>query len=268
MKAIKKTRMAIGSLLIVVLAASCEKVINLNLKTTTPVIIVDGQVTNNSALGSTVKLSYSTNVSANNNIVPLAGATVTIQEDSGTVYSLSEISNGVYHNAGLTGITGKTYHLKVSANGATLTSSSAMPAMINFDSLVVEDFPNFGKTVKVATPFYKDPGGRGNNYLFSISKNGRLIKDVFAFDDLFIDGKKASFPLIYSREKDEFKKGDTIEVVMNCIDNNNYKYWFSFSQSSTGTPQAVPDNPISNINGNAIGVFGAVTYQKRKVIVP
>ena len=247
---------------------SCEKVINLDLNSTDPIIVVDGQVTNSLTVGSIVKLSYTNKVNSNNNIVPLIGATVTIQEDNGTAHSLPEVSNGVYRNANLIGITGKTYNLKVVTNGVTLTSSSKMPTMVNFDSLVVEDFPNFGKTVKVVTPFYKDPNGLGNNYNLLMFKNGRLIKDAFAYDDSFIDGKKVTFPLIYSREKDEFKKGDIIEVVMNCIDYDNYKYWFSFSQSSTGSPQAVPNNPISNIKGNAIGVFGANTYQKRNVVIP
>jgi hypothetical protein len=120
----------------------------------------------------------------------------------------------------------------------------------------------------VVTPFYNDPQGPGNNYNLFMFKNGRLIKDVFAFDDTFIDGKKATFPLIYSRENDEFKKGDIIDVVMNCIDYATYKYWFSFSQSSNGRPTAVPDNPISNIKGNAIGIFSANTCQKRSVTIP
>ena len=248
--------------------SSCEKVIDLDLNTTAPVIVVDGQVTNSLTVGSIVKLSYTNIVKSDNNIIPLIGATVTIQEDNGLVHSLPEVSNGVYRNVGLVGITGKMYNLKVVTNGVTLTSSSKMPTMVNFDSLVVEDFPNFGKTVKVVTPFYNDPNGLGNNYNLFILKNGRLIKDAFAYDDLFIDGKKVTFPLIYSREKDEFKKGDIIEVVMNCIDYDNYKYWFSFSQSSTGSPQAVPDNPMSNIKGNAIGIFGANTYQKRNVVIP
>jgi hypothetical protein len=248
--------------------SGCEKVIDLDLDTTAPVIVVDGQVTNSSIVGSFVKLSYTNSVKSDNSILPLSGATVTIREDNGTVYSLPEVADGVYRNAGLVGITGKTYHLKVVANGITLTASSTMPLMVNFDSLVVEDFPNFGKTVKVVTPFYNDPRGLGNNYHLSMFKNGMLIKEVFAFDDVFIDGKKVTFPLIYTREEDEFKKGDLIEVVMNCIDYDNYKYWFSFSQSSSGNPQAVPDNPVSNIKGNAIGVFGANTYQKRNVVIP
>ncbi len=264
----KKINSIIYTVILVLGLSSCEKVIDLDLNTTAPVIVVDGQVTNSVTVGSMVKLSYTNKVKSDNSILPLKGATVTIQEDDGTVYSLPEVSNGVYRNAGLVGATGKTYHLKVVTNGVTLTSSSKMPTMVNLDSLVVEDFPNFGRTVKVVTPFYNDPGGLGNNYNLSMFKNGRLIKEAFAYDDLFIDGKKITFPLIYSKEEDEFKKGDNIEVVMNCIDYDNYKYWFSFSQSSTGSPQAVPDNPISNIKGNAIGVFGANTYQKKNVVIP
>jgi hypothetical protein len=36
--------------------------------------------------------------------------------------------------------------------GTTLTANYTMPVMVNFDSLVVENFPNFGKTVKVVIP--------------------------------------------------------------------------------------------------------------------
>jgi hypothetical protein len=264
----KKTNLTLYIALLVLSLTSCEKVIDLDLTTAAPIIVVDGQVTNSGTVGSFVKLSYTNTVQSDNSIVPLIGATVTIQEDNGTVYALPEVSNGIYRNVALVGITGKTYNLKIVKNNVTLTSSSTMPAMVNFDSLVVEDFPNFGKITKVVTPFYNDPKGPGNNYNLFMFKNGRLIKDVFAFDDTFIDGKKATFPLIYSRENDEFKKGDIIEVVMNCIDYANYKYWFSFSQASNGSPTAVPDNPISNIKGNAIGIFGANTYQKRSVTIP
>lgn len=264
----KKIYSILYAALLVFSVTSCEKVIDLKLSNTTPIIVVDGQVSNSVAIGSVVKLSYTNTVKSDNSIVPLTGATVTVQEDNGTVYALPEVGNGVYRNLSLVGVTGKTYNLTVVTNGITLTSSSKMPVLVNFDSLVVEEFPNFGKTVKVVTPFYNDPQGLGNNYNFFMFKNGRLIKDAFAYDDLFIDGKKVTFPLIYSREKDEFKKGDIIEVVMNCIDYANYKYWFSFSQSSTGSPLAVPDNPISNIKGNAIGIFSANTYQKRTVTIP
>lgn len=263
----KKVNSVLYIVLLVCSLASCEKVIDLDLNTTPPIIVVDGQVTNSSTEGSVVKLSYTNTVKSDNSLVPLPGAIVTIQEDSGTVYTLPEGTKGVYSNANLVGSTGKTYHLRVEVNDTILTASSTMPPMVNFDSLAIEEFPNFGRTVKVATPFYKDPLGYGNRYNLMLFRNGRLIKDAFAYDDFFIDGRDVTFPLVYSREEDEFKKGDVIDVVMNCIDDNNYKFWFSFSQSATGSPQSVPDNPISNIQGNAIGIFGANTVQKRTVVV-
>ncbi|MFY7900832.1 MAG: hypothetical protein ACOVNY_11655 [Chitinophagaceae bacterium] len=264
----KKKHSILYIAILALLVTSCEKVIDLELDTTTPIIVIDGQVTNSTDIGSKVLLSYTNKVKSDNRMLPLVGATVTIQEDNGTIYSLPELSNGIYKNLNLVGSIGKTYHLKVVTNGVTFTASSKMPIRVNLDSLVVEDFPNFGKTLKVVTPFYNDPKGFGNNYNLQLYKNGRLIKDAFAYDDAFIDGKKVSFPLIYSRESDEFKKGDIIDVVMNCVDFNNYKYWFSFSQSSTGSPLAVPDNPITNISGNAIGIFGANTYQKKSTVIP
>ena len=264
-----KRNLILYSILLVSGLPSCEKVIDPRIHNSAPIIVVDGEVTNHVLTGSVVQLSYTNQVQSDNSIVPLSGATVTIQEDHGTVYSLPEVSTGVYRNLNLVGSTGKVYHLKVvTTNGIILRSTSTMPVQVNLDSLAVEDFPNFGKTVKVVTPFYKDPAGFGNNYLLSLFKNGRLIKDIFAYDDSFIDGKTVTFPLLYLREADEFKKGDLIDVVMHCTDAANYKYWFSFSQSSTGSPTAVPDNPISNIEGNAIGIFSAHTYQKRSILIP
>lgn len=58
--------------------SSCKKVIDLKLKNTSPIIVVDGQVSNSIVLGSTVKLSYTNKVNSDNTSVPLIGAAVTI----------------------------------------------------------------------------------------------------------------------------------------------------------------------------------------------
>jgi hypothetical protein len=41
-----------------------------------------------------LSLSKTSKVNADNTSIPLIGATVTIQEDNGTVYTLPEVSNG------------------------------------------------------------------------------------------------------------------------------------------------------------------------------
>lgn len=255
------------SIIIIIVASSCEKIIDLNLNEAEPRIVVEGQVTNNTTIGSFVKLSTTKKVQANNTVIPVTDAAVSIQENNGSFVALPEVQPGVYENKTLVGITNRTYSLKIQYAGQTITASSKMPLQVNLDSLIIEDFPQFGRTVKVVTPFYNDPLGLGNHYNFKMYRNTKLIKDPFAYDDLFLDGKRISFPLIYSREEDEFKKDDIIDIEMLCIDEANYKYWFSLSQSATGNPQSAPNNPISNLIGNAIGVFSANTYQKKSVKV-
>jgi len=54
---------------------------------------------------------------------------------------------------------------------------------------------------------------------------------------------------------------------MQCIDKNVYEYWYSLDQSSTGSSQsAAPGNPVSNMQGGALGYFSANTLQSRSVV--
>jgi hypothetical protein len=248
--------------------SSCEKVVDLNLNDASARIVVEGSVSNSTSIGSLVILSNSKSVKSNNGNNPLSGAVVKIQEGVSTVYTLTETERGVYKNLNLVGKEDSIYKLTIQINGNTITAQSRMPKQIKFDSLIVEEFPNFGRTIKLVTPFYNDPVGLGNYYRFKIYKNSVQIRQSFVYDDSFIDGRKVTFPLVYNKEEDEFKKADIIDVEMFSIDEANYKYWFSLEMASNGSPQSAPANPISNIIGNAIGVFSANTYQTKRVVVP
>jgi hypothetical protein len=264
MKAIKNLIYFISVLSVI---TSCEKKIDLKLVEVEPKMVVDAQVTNSSSIGSFVKLSKTKRVQNDNSFIPVTGALVAIQENNGSFMSLTETQPGIYKNTSLVGRSNQTYRLRIIYNGQTITSTSIMPIPVNLDSLIVEDFPQFDKTVKVITPIYSDPIGLGNYYNFQIYRNGNLIRDPFPVEDLFIDGKKVSFPLFYTREADELKKNDIVDVEMYCVDKASYKFWYSLSQSATGSPQSVPNNPISNIVGNAIGLFSANTFQKKRIII-
>lgn len=264
MKAIKNLIYYIS---IICVITSCEKKINLKLVEVEPKMVVDAQVTNSSSIGSYVKLSKTKRVQNDNSFIPVTGAVVEIQEDNGSFVLLTESQPGIYTNTSLVGKSNHIYNLRISHNGQTITSTSKMPIAVLLDSLIAEDFPQFNKTVKVITPIYVDPIGLGNFYNFKMYRNGNLIRDPFPVEDLFIDGKKVSFPLFYTRKEDEIKKNDIVDVEMYCVDKANYKFWFSLSQSASGTPQSVPNNPISNIVGNAIGVFSANTVQKKRIVV-
>jgi hypothetical protein len=247
---------------------SCEKVINIDIDSASLKYVVEGQVSTNPAIASEVIISRSKNFSDDNSLDGISGATVTIQEENGSSYTLTETSKGVYRNMSLVGALSKSYNLSVQVNGNTFTATSTMPSkLVTLDTLTVESFV-FGSTInKTIRPAYLDPLGILNFYRFTQYKNEKQVRYVWAFDDDITDGKIVTRPFI--RPESDLAKGDTVRMEMLCIDPAVYKFWYSLSETATGNGNsAAPSNPVTNIKGGALGVFSAQTYHTRSVIIP
>ncbi len=74
-------------------------------------------------------------------------------------------------------------------------------------------------------------------------------------------------------EKDDprnIKSGDEVRIEMLSLDEAIYKYWYSLrSGGGDGSGNtAAPDNPLTNIDGGALGYFSAHTVNRKTVIAP
>src|SRR5580692_11732163 len=116
----------------ILLATSCQKVINIDLNSASPAIVIVGNV-NDQPGPYTVTLSQTVNFSENNTFPPVTGAFITIADNAGTTDTLIESPPGTYNTKKLVGVDGRTYTLKVIANGQTYTSTSIMPQAVPFD---------------------------------------------------------------------------------------------------------------------------------------
>jgi len=252
------------------LLPSCTKVIDVKLKDADKKYVIEGTLTD--APGNCrVLLSKTKNFSEDNTISTVSGASVTITDNTtGIVTSLTETAPGVYTDIGLAGISGHTYKLNVVSNGNTFTALSTIPAKVNFDTLYMTDDNFFGNQSKFANLEFMDPPSFGDCYQAREYINGHELKDIFVTNDDYTNGKLnyAKLFTFSDNDKDKAKKGDTITVDMLCIDPAVYKYWFSLQQSATGNAQsAAPANPVTNIQGGAIGYFTAHTIQTKIVVV-
>lgn len=256
----------IVSLFIIVLTTSCEKVIDIEINETDKKYVIEGEVSTNASIASIVKLSKTKSFNEDNSFAGVSSAIVTIQENNGTVYPLTPIAEGVYTNSTLVGKWGSTYTLSVTIAGNTFTAQSKMPNHVNLDTLTAETFSFGGNNTINIKPSYKDPIGLGNSYRFIQYRNGNLVRNIFVQNDAISDGRTITRPLI--NRDSELKSGDLVTVVMQCIDEEVYKYWYSLEQAATGNSQATPANPITNIKGGAIGVFSANTYSTKSIIIP
>jgi hypothetical protein len=247
--------------------SSCQKVINFPLRTAPPKYVVDANITN-LAGPYQVMLSQTVSVNSDAPFFGVSGATINIADNTGNSETLHEVQSGVYQTTSLQGVEGRTYKLRISIGQTILTASSTMPHQVNLDSLYTEQIYNFSKMVVVVVPLFTDPVGRGNNYRFNQTINRVLDKTLYGQTDDFTDGKQSTWPLLRQDADSTLHPGDRVDVEMQCIDRPNYDYWFSVDQASTGSSDGnQPGNPVTNIQGGALGYFSAHTSQTKTIVI-
>ena len=252
--------------------SSCEKVIHLDLNTAEKKYVIEATVTDQPGTAQ-VLLSQTKNFDNNNQFVGVSGAVITVREEGGLLTTFTETSPGHYEAPSLTGSSGKSYDLRVTVAGNVFTATSTMPAKVNLDSIYTTDELIFTDTRKIANVVFQDPPGRGNNYRFIQYLNNLKEKQLFVENDDYTDGRLNITKLYYfADDKSDstiIKSGDSLRVDMLCIDPKVYEYWYSLERNTNGdNNNTTPANPVTNIQGGALGYFSAHTLQTRKMKVP
>jgi len=249
---------------------SCTKEINLQLDSAAGELVIEANLTNVNG-PQYVTLTNNVPFTNTNTYPPVTGATVTLKDQSGKNYTLTEGPKGTYSVNPLVGTAGNTYTLNVVSNGQTYAANSTMPATVVLDSVTsknnVINTGNNGKIKKTISVYYQDPAGISNQYRFVMTVNGVQVKSIFAYDDGFTDGRYVSSDL---RQTDiDVYAGDTVTVEMQCIDKSIYTYWYTLmrEQGQNGGGTVAPSNPPTNITPAALGYFSAHTTQSKTIIV-
>ena len=250
----------------------CEKVINIDLKDSEPVFVIEGEVNEGDSLH-TIKISKSVKFGDLNSFPNVQNASVTLSDDNGNTELLTELSNGEYKSSQfkIKGIEGRTYTLVVEVEGKTFRATSKIPYKVNLDDILLIDNNFAGNGDKIPVPIRKDPAGIQNNYLFDlyikrVKDNNVWVRDssILVLDDVYSDGVITQQPIFGTIRA--FSPQDSIKITMKCIDRNIYKYFYSLSLNGPNG-SATPANPISNFSGGALGYFSAQTKQTLQKIV-
>jgi len=246
---------------IIAIAISCTKQINVDLKNADPQLVIEGNVSNST--GAVVNISKSVQFSSGNSFPAVSGAVVSITDNLGTSYTLAEQSPGVYSNDDLTGVPGRSYTLNVAVNGTAYTATSVMPKQTNLDTLLFEQIIFGNETIWIVKPQYTDPAGFGDYYKFIEKINGVRYPNIWVWDDNFTNNGISTRPLIQTDST--IAIGDTIEIEMQCIDKNIFRYFTALTEVQSNA--TTPANPDTNISGSVLGYFSAHTSQRKKAIV-
>jgi hypothetical protein len=246
-------------------ATGCEKVVNLNLKTSASQLVIEGNLVDDNR-PCQVSLSTSANYTDTNTFAPVTGATVTLADNAGSTETLREATPGQYTGASVLGVSGRTYTLRVETGGASYVAVSTLPApVVPFEKLSTQ-LSVIGTDNIQAVVDYTDPVGLGNSYLFRQYRNGRINNTIFVQNDQFTDGKHITQTLrTFSNSStdpnnlNKLVSGDSLQVEMQNIDPSAYEYFRTLNLILTtgGAPSTTPANPKSNFSGGALGYFSA-----------
>lgn len=249
---------------------SCKKVIDLKLKESDIKYVVEGVITNQPGVCK-VYLSQTRQFNEDNQFLGVSRAIVTVK-DNGRNVSLMETQPGIYETKLINGTPGHVYQLSVIINDQTFTASCTMPNAVRLDTLYISEGP-FGQ-FKFATIRYRDPAELNNRYRFVQYLNGIKDPAIFLETDEFTNGYSILTQLDTGVDtKDDprnIKSGDRVTIEALSLDLNIYKYWYSLDAGGgDGTGNiAAPANPLTNINGGALGYFSAHSIDRKTVIVP
>jgi hypothetical protein len=255
-------------LFVLLVLSSCQKVINIDLNSASPQIVIEGNVTDQAG-PYTVKMTKTVNFSETNVFPPVTGALVKISDNAGNSESLAETSPGIYTTSTLQGTPGREYSLSVTANGKNYTATSTMPYPVNIDTIEFQQGGGFGGRNKRWVVKFLDPAGIANYYALFIKVNNVIQSNFSTADDNLRDGDTITMRLPFPDNFD-VQPGDSITVILESIDKNVREYFRLLNQLSNqnGIESAPPANPVSNISGGALGYFSAHADRKKLLIVP
>lgn len=249
-------------LLAAICIASCTKTIEVDLNTTDPKLVIEGQVLSTPG-PYYVTLSKTVNFSSPNKFPPVSGAVIKITDKTaGLTNQLKEVKPGRYATKNIKGTPGHQYQLSVVYKGQKYQANSTMPKPVTLDSVSFSNLSLFGDDNVFAEVNFDDPVDQENYYTFDQYINGVHFHDAtFVISDRLSDGRRITQPLF--TDSAFIKKGDSVSIQMHCVDKRVYDYFNTLSLASS--PEAgTPANPVSNISGKktVLGYFSAQTVSE------
>jgi hypothetical protein len=243
---------------------SCEKVIDVDLNSSSPAIVIEGSISDQPG-PHVVKISKTVNFDESNIFPAVTGALVTLSDDIGNAEVLAEVSPGVYHSTTLAGIPGRTYTLKVIDDGKEYTATSTMYLPVPIDTLTISSFGFGNSENKIINLKFNDPAGIENFYRVIQIINGDTLSSISVDSDLLLDGELITYPVFV----EDIESGDSVRMVLQSIDENVLIYLRLLNQlSGNGDQSASPANPPSNFSNSALGYFSAHAETSKLIVIP
>jgi hypothetical protein len=261
---------------------SCEEPFTLDLEQAPPMVVIEGLVTDVEKYQS-VKVTGSSDFYGSGRSPRITDAVVTVSDDAGNTFSFIHNPNSHGDSVGIyvpqtpfAGVVGRTYSLRVEANGEVFEASDLLAGVITIDSLTTEIDDDEFEEPEITGKFYeilmfaKEPQDVKNFYLFKFYRNDSLTFDFdtniyFSDDELLaenIDGIPG--PIYYG-------EGDLARVDVFSLSRVGFIYYNDLfnllNGDSGGMFGPIPSSPRTNLSNNALGFFQVSAVTSEEIVI-
>lgn len=264
-------------LISIVLFTSCEDVVQVDLATATPRLVIEGALQwQKGTTGNEQKIKLTTTTGFYSTTIPtVSNALVYVTDSDATTFTFTEEvpNSGLYLCHNFIPEIDKTYTLFVILNGETYTATETLKSVSPITAVDQNNNGGFsGNDIEIRT-YYTDPDIVNNYYLFKFKSNTSTIPNYQATEDKFFQGNN-NFELYLN---DKVKTGDNLDITIYGVSKRYFEYMSKLiliSGGSSGgpfstTPATVHGNIInqSNPDNYALGYFSASETDFRNYVV-
>lgn len=248
---------------------SCEKVIDVPLNEAEVQTIVEAKLYDEPQ-ASFIKISRSGSVYEQSNFEAVTGASVQVTDGVTTWNFTEQGTPGTYIDTNFITQPNTTYDLTIDNAGEIYTATGQTRSDVQFDSLdyilAVGGFGQQESDTNFFTFFnFTDNGSEENYYRVVPIKNGDRSDNWYLSDDKLYNGSNFRQPFF----AEQFESGDTLIAVLVSMDKPMYTYYSTLANNQDGGPfSPTPGNPVTNIEGKAIGYFGVFMTGNEVFIYP
>lgn len=250
----------------IILFASCEEVVNVDLSTAAPRLVIEASINwkkGTSGNVQTIKLSTTTGY-YQNEIPKVTGATVFVTNSSNTVFNFIEetspnTSTGKYTCNNFSPVIDETYFLTILYNGQTYTASEKLLATPSITDVEQRNDLGFnGNEIGIKVNF-NDIQNQSNFYLFRFDTTINAFAEYQTLKDEFSQGNTIS--ALYSNKG--LVPGNTINLTIYGASEMYYNYMnLLLGNANAAGPFQTPPTKVrgniinqSNFNNYALGYF-------------
>jgi hypothetical protein len=239
---------------------SCEDVIDVNLNTANPKLVIDASIKwgkGTTGNAQTIKLTTTTGFYAET-IPTVNNAIVFVTNSTNQQFDFTNTTNdGNYICSNFVPVIDDNYTLTVIYNGETFTATEKLLPTPTIESIEQKTVAGFGGSDEIQVKFfYQDNGQEVNYYLIGFKYENIFFPEYGALKDEFFQGNQMFG--FYSNA--DLKAGENLKMSLQGISLPYFSYMsklINISGSNAGSPFSTPP---ATVKGNIINTTNSVNF--------